>query len=324
MVLMKWQRRKNRISAKGGKCPHCGAQTDADTDRKPKKWHERTSVTLCIAAVLAFIGLGFIHIITGVVSPFELPFDVVRKESFGYRETFVNARKIKAIPYVAAKLKYPLGCKVLQRTNYLESGKVFETRMTSRLKGDMKKWQAEFERTLDKPKLRWQDRLLGQMDISKLDPEDANSYNNRGIVSAQRGQYETAISNFMRASQRDPVFAEAYFNRGHVYVAIGQLGRGISDFSKAVEIKQGFAEGFIDRGVIYTTMGQYEQAVSDFSRAVEIDPASADVYFRRSLVCCAMGKYDQAWEDVHKIRDMGLAVPAGYLTHLRAASERQR
>ena len=321
MSLMKWNIRKKQASAKGEKCPHCGARAKID---KPKKWHERTSVTLCIMTLLAFIGLGFIHIITGVVSPFELPIDVVRKESFGYRETFVNARKIKAIPYVAAKIKYPLGCKVLQRANYLESGKVFETRMTSRLKGSMKDWQAEFERTLDRPRRRWQDRLQGQMDISEMDPEDANSYNNRGIVSAKRGQYEAAISNFTRAFERNSVFAEAYFNRGHVYVAIGQLSRGISDFSKAVEIKQGFAEGFIDRGLINAAMSQYGEAVSDFSRAVEIDPTRADVYFRRSLVCCAKGEYDQAWEDVHKIRDMGLAVPTGYLTHLRAASERQR
>jgi len=324
MALMKWKRRKKKVSAKGQKCPHCGAQVDSDKGEKPKKWHEKTSVTLCIAAGLAIIGLGFIHIITGVVSPFELPFDVVRKESFGYRETFVNARKIEAIPYVAAKIKYPLGCKALQRKNYLESGKVFETRMTSRLKQNMKKWQAEFETTLDEPRQRWQDRLQGQMDISEMDPEGANAYNNRGIVSAQRGQYETAISNFTRAFQRNPAFAEAYFNRGHVYIAIGQLGRGVSDFSKAVEIKRTFADGYIDRGIIYAAMSQYDQAVSDFSRAVEIDPAPAEVYFRRSLVSCAQGEYDQAWADVHKIKSLGLAVPAGYLIHLRAASERQR
>jgi len=324
MALMKRKRRKREVSAKGQKCPHCGAQIDGDKGTRAKKWHEKTSVTLCIAAALAVVGLGFIHIITGVVSPFELPFDVVRKESFGYRETFVNARKIKAIPYVAAKIKYPIGCGVLQRKGYLESGKVFETRMTSQLKQNMKKWQAEFETTLNKPKQRWHDRLQGQMDISEMDPEDANACNNRGIASARRGQYETAISSFTRALKRNPVFAEAYFNRGHVYVAIGQLSRGISDFGKAVEIKRRFAAGYIDRGLIYTAMSQYDQAVSDFSRAVEIDPTRAEIYFRRSLVCCAKGEYDQAWADVHKIESLGLAVPRGYLIHLRAASERQR
>jgi tetratricopeptide (TPR) repeat protein len=324
MALMKWNRHKKQVSEEAEKCPHCGASAGGDEGKKPKKWHERTSVTLCIAAGLAVIGLGFIHIITGVVSPFELPFDIARKESFGYRETFVNARKIKAIPYIAAKIKYPLGCRALQQKNYLESGKVFETRMTSQLKGNMKKWQAEFERSLDKPKQRWQDRLQGQMDISEMDPEDANAYNNRGIASANKGQYVTAIANFTRALKRNPVYAEAYFNRGHVYIAIGQLGRGVSDFSKAVEIKQGFAEGYIDRGLIYADMNQYDQAISDLSKAVEIDPTRAEVYFSRALVSCATGKYDRAWADVHKIRGMELSVPAGFLTYLRGASERNR
>ncbi len=324
MALMKWKRGKKQVSGKVEKCPHCGLPVKPDKGKKPKKWHERTSVTLCIAAGLAVIGLGFIHIITGVVSPFELPFDVALKESFGYRETFVNARRIEAIPYPAAKIKYPLGCRALQRKNYLESGQVFETRAASRLKKDMKKWQAEFERTLDKPKQRWQDRLQGQLEVVGMDPEDANAYNNRGIASAGKGRYETAISNFTRASQRNPVFAEAYFNRGLVYVTIGQLGRGISDFGKAVEIKPEFVQGYVDRGLIHAAMIQYDQAISDFTKAVEIDPTRAEIYFRRSLVCCANGEYDQAWEDVHEIKSLGLAVPAGYLIYLRAASERQK
>ena len=305
------------------KCPHCGEPIKKSKVEKPKKWHEKTSVTLCIAATLAVIGLGFIHIITGVVSPFELPFDFALKESFGYRETFVNARKIEAIPYAAAKIKYPRGCKALQQKGYLESGKVFETRAVNRLKEDMKRWQAEFEGMLGKARQRWQERLEGQVRAAGLDPEDAATYNNRGIASANAGQYETAISNFTRASQRNPVLAEAYFNRGLVYVAIGQLGQAVSDFGKAVEIKPGFVDSYVERGLIHATMGRHDQAVADFTKAVEIDPALAEIYLRRSLVCCDKGEYDQAWKDVHNIEGLGLKVPAGYLVYLRAASERQ-
>lgn len=323
-ALMKWNRHNKKVREEAQACPHCGATTKVDKGEKPRKWHEKTSVTLCVAAGLAVTGLGFIHIITGVISPFELPFDIARKESFGYRETFVNARKIKAIPYPAARIKYPLGCKALQSKNYLESGKVFEARMTDQLKSNIKKWQDEFGQMLGRPEQRWQDRLLGRMDVSELGPEDANTYNNRGIVSAETGQYEQAIANFTRAFERNPAFAQAYFNRAHVYIAIGQLGRGVSDFSKAVEIRRGFADGYVDRGLIHADMGQYDQAISDFTKAVEIDPKRADVYLSRALVCCAKGAYDQAWDDVHTIRSFQLAIPGQFLSYLRAASERQR
>lgn len=320
MGLMKWKKSKKNDDDKAVRCPNCGTPVKADAQDKPKKWHEKTSVTLCIAAGLALIGLGFIHIITGVVSPLSLPFDVALKESFGYRETFVNAAKIQAMPYTAARIKYPLACKALQRRGYLESGKVFETRTAKHLKEDMERWQAEFAATLGKPRQSWQERLAGTIDVAGMDPEDANSCNARGIAAAKGGRYETAISNFTRACQRNPVFVEAYFNRALVYVTIGQLGLAISDFGKAVEIRPDFVDGFVERGLIQATLGQYDQAISDFTKAIEIDPDRVDVYFRRSLVCCAKGDYERAWEDVRRIRSSGLAAPAGYLAYLRAAS----
>jgi tetratricopeptide (TPR) repeat protein len=324
MALNKSKECDGQVSSKAEACPHCGAPAKGRTVKKRKKWHERTSVTLCVAAGLIVVGFGFIHVITGVVSPYALPFDFVLKESFGYRETFINARKIISLPYSAAKIKYPLSCKALQSSNYIESGGVFETRMTRHLRENMKTWQAEFERSLNKPELQWQDKLLGQTPGIEMDSEDPNACNNRGISSAREGQYEAAIAQFTRAFQRNPVFAEAYYNRGLLDLAIGQLGQAISDFTEAVEIKPEFIEGYQSRGPIYVTMSQYEQAISDFTKVIEHDPDSAETYFMRSLACYANGWYDKAWQDVHKIRSLGLSVPTEFLTLLRAASGKQR
>ena len=324
MALNKSKKCNGQIGSKGDTCPHCGAPVKGRMVKKRKMWHERTSVTLCVAAGLIIAGFGFVHVITGVVSPFDLPFDIVLKESFGYRETFINARKIISIPYTAAKIKYPLSCKVLQSRNYIESGSVFETRMTRHLRENMKTWQAEFERALNKPERQWQDKLLGQTPGVEVDFEDPNAYNNRGIVSAREGQYEGAIAQFTRAFQRNPVFAEAYYNRGLVDLAIGQLGQAISDFTKVVEIKPEFIEGYESRGPIYIAMSQYEQAISDFTKVIENDPDSAETYFRRSLACYANGQYEKAWQDVYKIQSLGLPVPSEFLILLRAASGNQR
>jgi len=327
MAWMKHKEGKRQPADKAETCPHCGAPIPDRTGKKPKKWHERTSVTLCIAAGLVIVGFGFIHIITGVVSPYSLPFDVVLKDSFGYRETFVNARKIEAIPYLAAQKKYPIGCRVLQRENYMESGTVFETRMTRHLQTDMKKWQAEFstgpltaEQSPGSPWQQWQNQLQGQSHTAQTNPEDPNACNNRGIVAAREGQYETAIAEFTRAFRRNPAFAEACYNRALVYIALGQLGPAISDFTKVVEISPALAEGYTRRGLLHVAMGQYDQAISDFTKVLEIDPASAETYFRRSLAFYAKGRYDKAWEDVRRIQDLGLPIPPEFLESLRAAS----
>ena len=341
---MAWTKRKEGKQQTRDKvevCPHCGAplkgrivsEVEGSPGKKQKKWHEKTSVTLCIAAALVIITFGFIHIITGVVSPYGLPFDVVLKDSFGYRETFVNADKITALPYLAAKKKYPIGCRVLQRENYMESGTVFETRTVRHLQMDTNKWQAEFEQTIGKPQPQWQDQwrdrlatlsgvegVQAESQIPPTDPEDTGAYNDRGITLAKNAQYESAIAEFSRAITKDPTFAEAYYNRALVYVATGQLGAAISDFTKVVEITPALTEGYTQRGLLHVALSQYDQAIADFTKVLELEPARAEMYLSRSLAFFAKGQYDKAWEDVHRIQALGLSVPAEFLESLRAAS----
>lgn len=319
MALIKCKECNEQVSDKAKACPHCGVPVRGGITRKSRKWHERTSVTLCVAAGLMILGFGFIHIITGVVSPYDLSFDIVLKESFGYRETYINAKKIIALPYSMAKVKYPISCKVLQSRNYIESGGIFETRMTRQLQQNMKTWQTEFEKALNKQDQQWQDRLLECTPASETDSDDPNTCNNRGIALANEGRYEAAIIQFTRAFQRNPAFSEACYNRGLVDLAIGQLGQAISDFSKAVEINRGFVEGYVSRAPIYVALGRYDEAISDFTKIIEYNPDAVDIYFRRSLAYYASGQYGRAWEDVSKIQSLGLRVPSGFLTLLRAA-----
>ncbi|MEJ2702648.1 MAG: tetratricopeptide repeat protein [Sedimentisphaerales bacterium] len=306
----------------------CSQSEDRSEGREPEKrpkWYDRTSVTLSVAAGLIVIGCGFIHVITGVVSPYNLPFDVVLKESFGYAETFVDAAKIKALPYSAAKLKYPLGCKVLQRHSYMDFGDAFEAKMTRRLQEDLNEWQEEFDQALETPQPQWQDELRERPDVGQVGPEDPNAYNRRGIAAAREGRYEAALAAFTRAFQKDPGFAEAYYNRGLVSITIGLLGQGVSDFGKVVEIKPGLVDAYEKRGCLCFAMKQYDEAISDFTKIMELDPIPKyfghRAIFRRSLAHYAKGEYDPAWKDVHRIQNLGLPIPGGYLRVLRLVSE---
>lgn len=312
---------KQRKESRGAnKCPHCGAPLEESNVKKQKKWYDRTSVTLGVAVGFIVIGFGYIHVITGVVSPYQLPFDVVLKESFGYRETFVNAEKIKLLPYSAAQKKYPIGCRALQRSNYMDFGDAYEAKMTRRHQDNMEQWLEAFDQALNPSEPQWQDQLQQCSLTGQTDPEDPNVYNNRGIAAAREGGYETALALFTRAFQRNPLLAEAYFNRGLVSVAIGLLGQGISDFGKVVEIKPGYTEGYRKRGSLYFSTEQYDEAIADFSKIIELDPAFAQAFFRRSLAYYAKGQYDRAWEDVHEIHNLGMSIPPEYLKVLRLVS----
>ena len=84
------------------------------------------AVVLLTAAMIIVAGFGFIHVINGTSLPVP---HFVLKGSFGYNETFVNIDKITGMPWVFAKLKYPIGCKVLQDNGHIESNEAFELRV---------------------------------------------------------------------------------------------------------------------------------------------------------------------------------------------------
>lgn len=135
-------------------------------------------------------------------------------------------------------------------------------------------------------------------------PNDADSYFNRGNAYYDLKQYERAIQDYSKAIALNTNYAEAYFNRGIVYYNLGQYERAILDYNKALEFKQ---HEFIynNRGNAYSKLGQKERAILDFDKAIELNPNYAMAYNNRgythykalvfSLVprsqgCCGGGK----------------------------------
>ena len=323
MALTKCHECKQSISKAAANGPHGGAPPQGSQAKKSKRWYERTSVTLCVAAGLLVVALGFIHIIIGVESPFELPVDIVRKESFGYRETFINAPAIAALPYNAAKIKYPLGCEVLQRRGYLPAGHSFEARAAVRQLQSIGRWQAEFARALGRSERPWSERLQTGAAEGQAGADSAQADNVQGVALAGNGDYQAALAAFSRAIRKAPTYAEAFYNRALVYIALGNLGQGAADFGKVVEIRPRFVEGYLEQGHLHIGAGQYDEAAGVFSQAIEIDAGCAPAFFGRALACYAQGRYDRAWQDVRKLESLGTPAPPGFVLALSHASGRE-
>ncbi|MHC4118221.1 MAG: hypothetical protein ACYSWO_12005 [Planctomycetota bacterium] len=123
------------ISRQANRCPGCGAPTETvrakqrirqhAIQRRKCRW-KICAALLLLAAALTTGGFGFIHVITGSNLPTAR---VVRKDTFGYSETFINIDKITGMPWVFAKARYPIGCKVLQDQGHIESDEAFERRI---------------------------------------------------------------------------------------------------------------------------------------------------------------------------------------------------
>ena len=110
-----------------GVCPSCGSPKQNARIERPKRWRGKIcAALLLITAILVSIGFGFVHVITGSNLPAP---HIVRKSSFGYRETFINIDRVTGMPWVFARSRYPVGCRVLQETGHIESDEAFERRI---------------------------------------------------------------------------------------------------------------------------------------------------------------------------------------------------
>ena len=313
---------QKRVRKRARTCPRCKSEIREDQGTPTPKWHERTSVSLCTAALLAVVGLGFIHIIVGVRGPRDLPFDLALRKSFGYRELVVDAGRIRAIPYVAATLKYPLGLRVLQAKGYLPSGPTLETRMVQQMRDAMNRWHAEFEANLGRSERSWQERMQQAPQTAEADPQSAAAFNDRAIASARQGRYDAALAELATAIRKSPVLAEAFYNRALLYTALGNLGQASSDLGKVLEIRPQFADARLQRGRIHVTLEHYDDAIADFSEAIEMDPACADAYLWRSMICFVTGDIEKSLRDIQSLRDLEAPVPDGLLAALQTSTPR--
>jgi Flp pilus assembly protein TadD len=106
----------------------------------------------------------------------------------------------------------------------------------------------------------------------RQNPRGAESYTNRGIEYAKKGDLDHALTDFNEAIELNPKYAEAYNNRGIAYRGKGDLNRALADFNEAIELDSKFAEAYNNRGNAYSDNGDLDRALADYSKAVELQP----------------------------------------------------
>ncbi len=131
----------------------------------------------------------------------------------------------------------------------------------------------------------------------KLNPGYAVAYCNRGIVYENKGEYDLALEDYTRVIQLEPDYAGGYNNRGIVYKEKGELNRAIRDFDKALELKSDFAVAYNNRGNLYRNMGDLPKAFADYNKAIRLDSKFAQAYNNRGVAYGIKDEVDKAVTD---------------------------
>ena len=90
--------------------------------------------------------------------------------------------------------------------------------------------------------------------------QKANIYFKKGLAYQERGQYEKAANQYIKALKTDKGYAEAYSNLGFCYRKQGQFDRAISAYKRAIYIKPTLAEAHEYIGEAYAEMRKFDLA----------------------------------------------------------------
>jgi tetratricopeptide (TPR) repeat protein len=107
-------------------------------------------------------------------------------------------------------------------------------------------------------------------------PEDADSYINRGIAQNELGQNQQAIADYTKALELQPDQLLAYYNRANVYHQLKQYKEAIADYTHIIDLDPNYAYAYANRGATYFQMDKRQEAIADLEQAVEIFSSKND------------------------------------------------
>ena len=130
--------------------------------------------------------------------------------------------------------------------------------------------------------------------VTEIDPNNADAYNNLGIALKDQGKLEKAITNYDQAIEIDPNNAVAYYNLGLALRRQGKLEKAIASYEQAIEIDPNNAVAYNNLGIALRNQGQLEKAIASYERAIELDPNYALAYYNLGNALSEQGKLEKA------------------------------
>lgn len=101
-------------------------------------------------------------------------------------------------------------------------------------------------------------------------PQDAESWNNYGVIAKKRGEIEKAREAYNKAIELKPQYPEALNNLALLEMQSDNLPRARELLEKALNISPAYPEANFHMGMIYDRAGEKNKAVEYYKRFLEV------------------------------------------------------
>ena len=121
----------------------------------------------------------------------------------------------------------------------------------------------------------------------RIDPNDAQAYNNRGNAKYDLKDYAGAMGDFNEAIRIDPNNPTAYTNRGVTRIYLNSDVQGaIADYNQAIRINPSYAKAYISRAGAKFRSNDRLGGCADISRAISLGlQLPSELYQQIQQIC---------------------------------------
>jgi tetratricopeptide (TPR) repeat protein len=141
---------------------------------------------------------------------------------------------------------------------------------------------------------RYESAINAYNQALEIQPELADTWNNRGVVLTRMQRYQEAIDSYEKATQIRPSYPDAWNNKGVVLLEMQQFPEAITCYEKAIQAKSDYADAWNNRGVALSKMQKYEEAVISYNQALSIKNDYTDAWNNLGVAFTKLENYDAA------------------------------
>lgn len=143
-------------------------------------------------------------------------------------------------------------------------------------------------------------------EAAKLDPQDADAWNNLGLYLSDAGQIAPALEALDKALALRPAFDKAWYNRGNALAKGGDFRAALGNYAKALNISPAYTDALNNSGNCFIMLRQPDSALAYFRKAVEADPGNAKAVINLAVTYQSTGDTASARVWMEKAKSMGI------------------
>jgi chemotaxis protein methyltransferase CheR len=106
--------------------------------------------------------------------------------------------------------------------------------------------------------------------LSKEQPNLLRAAFMQGLILANQGRYEPAVSLLRQLLQKDNLFGEAYYLLGVLYQKLGELDQAVEALQKAVYVDPNVAVAHYQLGEVFRQQQQSDKARRAYRNAITV------------------------------------------------------